>query len=315
MTRPGIGRADICAVVVTYFPPPDFPENLQALASQVSAILLIDNASAEASYCRITAVAAKLGVTVRRNPVNEGIAAALNTALSFAREHGYEWIATFDQDSLASPDMMERMVELLGSYEDTARLALITPVHKARHLGVSYSGSHCLARGSNWRRLAIAMTSGNLVNVNTAISLGGFDSGFFIDYVDNDFCLRLRRNGYHVVEASTAVLWHSLGTTTVHRFLWKRLRTTNHPPTRRYYITRNRLISWKRHWRFDARWALWDMKKFLQSCAYILLFEEQKSAKLVAVAHGLWDGVRNVHGPMKLGSPGAADAKTMEPAE
>lgn len=289
-------RADICAVVVTYFPAPDCAQNLKALAPQVGEIVVFDNASSEASFDAIGRSIATLSVKVIRSRENVGIAAALNAALAFAHERGYKWLATFDQDSLASPDMISTMIALAATYPEPERLAVITPVHMMRHLGISYSGPHCLARGADWRRLATTMTSGNLVNVRVAASVGGFDAGLFIDYVDNDFCLRLRRHGYHVVEASAAVLWHSLGDTKVHRFLWKRPRTTNHSPLRRYYTTRNRVITWRRNWRFDPRWTLWDVRKFFQGCAYILLWEEQKLKKLSAVARGLVDGMRNVRG-------------------
>lgn len=302
MRQPKITRSDICAVVITFFPPPDLAKNLEALAAQVAEILVVDNASPEASLRSIQSIGAKLGATIACNRENTGLAAALNVGLRFARDRGYTWLATFDQDSLATPDMVSKMTTLIANYGESEGLALITPLHVDRRLGLSYTNTACLSRGDNWRRLPTAMTSGNLVNVTAADAIGGFDGGLFIDYVDNDFCLRLRRKGYHIVEASDAVLWHSLGTMEIRRFLWKKVRTTNHSALRRYYSTRNGVMTWKRYWRFDLGWTLGDIRRFLFICAYILLWEKQKKEKLIAIGHGLWDGVRNVRGQRSVSS-------------
>ena len=310
-----IGRSDICAVVVTFFPPADVAQNLEAIAPQVATILVVDNASSESSLRPIHPVGAKIGATIACNRENTGLATALNVGLRFAREHGYRWLATFDQDGLASPDMMNKMIALVASYKEPERLALVTPLHVDRRLGLSYANRACLARGDNWRLLPTAMTSGNLVNVAAADSIGGFDGSLFIDYVDNDFCLRLRRKGYHVVEASDAVLWHSLGTTEMHRFLWKKVRTTNHSALRRYYSTRNGVITWRNNWRFDFRWIVGDIKRFFLICAYILLWEKQKNDKLIAIAHGLWDGVRNVRGQRGVRSQRGRSPAEVEPTD
>lgn len=306
MRRSKLVRSDVCAVVVTFFPPAEFEENLQAVAAQVAEILVVDNASPASAVRSIHAIGAEIGATIVCNPENTGLAAALNAGLRFARERGYTWLATFDQDSLATPDMVSKMLALATNHAESERVALISPVHVDRRLGLSYTNGAGL-RGANWRLLTTAMTSGNLVNVAAADAIGGFDSTLFIDYIDNDFCLRLRRKGYHVVEASDALLWHSLGATEIHRFLWKNVRTTNHSALRRYYSTRNAIITWRSSWQVDLRWTLGDIRRFVFICAYILLWEKQKKDKLIAIAHGLWDGVRNVRGQRNVRSRGGGE--------
>lgn len=288
--------ADVCAVVVTYFPDADCAQNLRAIASQVAELLVVDNGSSRESLEEVEATVAQIGARLLRFGENRGIAAALNSGLAFARERGYRWLATFDQDSLATAGMIANMIASLGVYPHPELAAVITPIHVDRRLHVSYALGESLASGEGWRELRTAMTSGNLVNVTAAMSVGGFDATLFIDYVDHEFCMRLRRNGYHIIEASGAVLRHSLGEMEVRSLLWRRPRVTHHSPTRRYYITRNRLIVWRQNLTFDLRWTLRDMRSFLYELGYIVLWEQEAPKKMRAVARGVLDGIRNARG-------------------
>jgi len=290
--------SDICAVIVTYFPQPECAENLVALAPQVAHILIVDNGSSAESLAPIEAAASGLGATVLRLGQNLGIAAALNAGLAFAHERGYRWLGTFDQDSRATTTMIARMIETLQSYPQAERVAVVAPVQREHELDIGYAGLHTLVAGRDWRLLAMAMTSGNLVNVAAAMAAGGFDATLFIDYVDHEFCFRLRRRGRQILEASNAILIHSLGKMEVRKFLWKRPRISHHPPVRRYYITRNRVIVWRQNWRFDWGWTWRDVRNFLYEIAYIVLWEKQVPAKLWMMVRGICDGLRDVRGPI-----------------
>lgn len=298
MSQLSARAANVCAVLVTYFPEPDWVRNLEALGAQVAEILVVDNGSPPSALEPIARLSPELRVTVLRNGENLGIAAALNAGVQFARERGYAWLATFDQDSLASPALIREMFAALSHYPEPARVAVITPVHVARNVGVSYALRYSLADGECWRLLPSAMTSGNLVNVAAATSVGGFDGTLFIDYVDHEFCLRLRRQGYRILEASKAVLLHSVGQTEVRRFLWKRPTISHHSATRRYYITRNRILLWRQYWNFDLPWTLKDVRNSLYELIYIALWERQAVAKYRAIARGLLDAVRARRGKM-----------------
>jgi rhamnosyltransferase len=293
-----IGRSDICAVIVTYFPKPSSAENLQALAPQVGRVLIVDNGSSPESFAAIEGVARTLDVSIMRLGENFGIAAALNAALKFARDHGYRWLATFDQDSQATPGMIEEMVRALESFPQPERIAVVTPCHVDRRLGFTVRDRGGEARGSGWRVIHSTMTSGNLVAIQAALEAGGFDDSLFIDYVDHEFCLRLRRYGYRVLEATGATLLHSLGAMERRLFLFKYVSITNHGPVRRYYMTRNRLIVWRRYWKQEPFWVLRDMRRLLFETVYVLLYERDLRAKVPMILRGLAHGVRGVRGPL-----------------
>jgi rhamnosyltransferase len=291
-----VSRADICAVVVTFFPPPDTRDNLLALAPQVGCLLIIDNGSPPEAFEPLEQVARELDATILRLGSNCGIAQALNVGLRHARARGFRWLATFDQDSRANTGMLEAMVQALADYPQAERVGLIAPVHVDRRAGVVMSDRYRETSGANWHVIRTTMTSGNLVNVAAAEQVGGFDDSLFIDYVDNEFCLRLRLRGLRILEASRVRLSHALGNLEIRNLGIVRTGITHQPALRRYYMTRNRLLMWRQYWRWEPTWVLRDMRRFLSESAGIVLFEKDVRAKARMVWRGFRDASRNVRG-------------------
>jgi rhamnosyltransferase len=292
----GIARSDICAAVVTYFPQPESAGNLTALAAQVGRLVVIDNGSSPEALQPIEAAARDVGATVLRLGSNFGIAKALNTGLQLAREQGFRWLATFDQDSHPGVAMLEEMGHALADYPDRDRVGLIAPVHVDRHAGIVVSDRRREESGPAWHVIRTTMTSGNLVNIEAATDVGGFDDSLFIDYVDNEFCLRMRHRGYRILEASRAHLSHALGSMEVRNLGILRTGITHHAALRRYYITRNRLLVWQQYWRFEPAWVLRDMRRFLSESAGIVFFEKDTAAKVRMTLRGIRDALQGVRG-------------------
>jgi rhamnosyltransferase len=296
-----IERSDICAIVVTYFPKAGCADNLAALAPQVGKILIVDNGSSAESFAPVEAAARQLGVVVVRNGSNLGIATALNTGLTFAREQGFRWLATFDQDSSSTPGMIAEMAQAFASCPQPERVAIVAPCHVERRLGLTVRDGASEGSGEGWSRVLSTMTSGNLLNVAIATAIGGFDDSLFIDYVDHELCLRLRRHGYWILEATRTKLLHSLGSMERRLFLFKHVNVTNHPVVRYYYRSRNRLIVWRQYWRQEPSWVMRDIRRFLFETVYVVLYEKHKGAKLPMILRGVRDGTRGVRGPLQLG--------------
>lgn len=291
-----IARSDICAAVVTFFPPSECAENLLALAPQVGRLLVVDNGSSPETWQPLEPVVRKVGATAVRLGSNFGIARALNVGLQHAHEQGFRWLATFDQDSRAVPGMLEQMGAALSAYPEPDRVGLIAPVHVDRRAGVVISDRYREASAPLWHVIRTTMTSGNLVNVAAALEVGGFDDSLFIDYVDNEFCLRLRHRRYRVLEATQAQLSHSLGALEVRDLGIVRAGITNHSALRRYYMTRNRLLIWRQYWRWEPAWVLRDMRRFLSESAGIVLFEKDVAAKARMTLRGIRDAFHNIRG-------------------
>ena len=143
-------------------------------------------------------------------------------------------------------------------------------------------------RRSRKGEILSAMTSGSMTPLTVFDQLGTFNESLFIDYVDVEFCLRIRRAGYCIVESPKAKLHHSLGRISGHRLLGHWFASTNHSAARRYYITRNRL------WvlgKFIGDWA-WSRKEaraLITETIKLLLVEGDRLKKLKSITLGTLD--------------------------
>ena len=251
----------------------------------------------------IQTAAEQVGATVVLLGYNRGIAFALNMGRKIAREHGNSWLATFDQDSMATPEMIKQMALAYQSYPYPDRIGIISPCHVDRRLGIMVGDQSYEVAGPGWRVIGLTMTSGNLVNLDAAEAVEGFDDSLFIDSVDHDFCFRLRERGYQVLEATYAVLHHSLGNLERRWFIYRWVTVSNHPALRRYYMSRNRLILWRQYWKRRPVWVIRDIKRVLLDTLLVILYEKQPGAKLRMAMHGFLDGIKNVRGAFTPNPP------------
>ena len=278
---------DVCAVMVTYNPEPSFEQNVRALLPQVGKLIIVDNLSASAGHLLIAETASACDVEVIWNTQNLGIAAGLNMGIERALSTGqYSWIATFDQDSLAPPDYVAAILEAYSVCPFRDDVAMIGANYKL------VMHEHANAPISVFREVKTLMTSGSFLKSLVFGVCGNFDESLFMDYVDHEFCLRLRLHGFRVIQSSRAVLAHRLGSPTLHRFLWKRFMVTNYSPSRRYSNARNRVIVYRRYLSSDPLWVLHDILKWFRQTAKLVLVEQNRTEKFVSLARGFWDGMR-----------------------
>lgn len=288
MLEPAGPRSDVVAVVVTYNPGDDLVLNLSELRSQIAEVLVVDNGSVDAAAVESAAVAA--GCAFQANAENRGIAAALNQGAALALQRGATWLATYDQDSLLPRGAIEGVLARLALQPEAARFAVVAPSHQDR--GTSRDYHHrvdILEETREWRVLRCTITSGSLIRCDVLAQEGLFEERLFIDAVDLEFCMRIRRHGWRIGEARDIVMAHSLGASTEHRLLGVRLVCTHHSPLRRYYITRNMLEVCTRYFLFDPAWCAKGLAVMLSGAVASVLGEREKAAKLLAVARGFRD--------------------------
>jgi rhamnosyltransferase len=278
-----IAAQSICAVVVTYNPGPSIVGNVEAVAAQVGEVVLVDNGSAGETEQHFQELEARVRCTVIRNRQNLGIAAALNLGLNYATQAGFDWVCTFDQDSRVCEEFFCKMGETYQQAPHPEKIALITPRYVDRETGVPLR----LRRAGG--EILTTLTSGSMMPSSAIQKLGLFEESLYIDAVDTEFCLRARRNGMLILQ-SPAVLWHSLGHTTYHHLLGLHFGTTNHPPGRHYYITRNRLRLLARY-AADWPWFWREIRGMIFDDAKIMLVEPNKWRKFRAMAAGAFDAL------------------------
>lgn len=275
---------NVCAVVVAYFPDEGFEARLRIILPQVAKLVIVDNTPDTISLSPDMINAWEKRIHYIANHANKGVAAALNQGIGQALQQGYPWVLTLDQDTQCYPNM----VTILGKvYEDCIpKPAVIGSNYldpRNRKPKVPVQGSKCLDQKT-------VITSGSLVNAKIAFSMGGFREDYFIDQVDHEFCLRLRAQGYRVVISREPVMAHSVGCPGgVDVPLFGIL--PNHPPLRKYYITRNTVVTVAEYWRQEPDWCLRRSVRLLLGLLLMSTLENQRLVKVRAFVDGFMDGV------------------------
>jgi rhamnosyltransferase len=189
------------ACIVTYEPDLGIlAENLRAVARQVDAVIVVDNGSEN-----VSTFADELpeSVVLNRLPANRGLSVAMNIAVQSAESQHAEFVLMLDQDSVVVPGLVATLLADLDENED---LAMVGPRIDDRNLE-----SDVAHDGRGLERVNACITSGSLIRVDDWKRVGGWDEALFIDYVDFDFCLRLRSRGRAIGIDHRTALHHSIG--------------------------------------------------------------------------------------------------------
>jgi rhamnosyltransferase len=272
-----IRRDEVLAVVVTHRPDDGVTARLGALASQVGAVVVVDNGSPADA---LDAAARLPGVEVRALGSNRGLGVALNEGVRAARALGAGWLLTMDQDSEVEPGLF---AAYSAAHDRAPGCRSFSPE--------IVSESAARDAGGADHEVAYAITSGHLVHLSVFDAAGEYDEGFFIDCIDFDFCLRLRTAGISTVRVHGARMRHQLGDA-VDVPRWLRPFYARHSATRRYYMYRNYGFLLQRHL---GRFPGFVIKLGVLQ-AVLTLFIAVYDVRPVASYRAAWRGVRDFIG-------------------
>lgn len=292
----------IVAVVVTYNPPPGLAQRLASVLQQVDTIVVCDNGSTQALELDGLSAAQRQRIDLVSLGSNRGIACALNRGIARASALGASQTLLLDHDSQPGSGMVTALQQALSSH---ASAAISVPA-----IGYAHPQIRCRwpqAQG-RWRfrfvyadqmrdaqPVDLAIGSGMLLNVAVWQRLGGFDETLFIDLVDTEYCLYLRRCGYLVVATAKAELQHTLGEVEQRRLLGIKTYPTHHSALRHYYINRNRIVLSRRYGALYPGWLAYEWLGAAKLAIKALCFEPQRLRKLAQMLRG------NLHGLMRSG--------------
>ena len=271
----------ITAIATAYHPDARLLAVVEAASAACTEVLVVDNTPGGSE---LLADALPERVRVLRPDGNLGLAGALNMGLREVSA-GSDAVLLLDQDSVLSEEMVGRLAAHLA--DPTVGAAAPAPWDATRE---SYIDPRTALRADVADRDAV-ITSGMVVRRSLLDELGGFREDFFVDCVDQDFCLRLRRTGLRIVQDKTIKLPHSLGEVREHRFLTGHVRVTHHPKWRLYWVIRNGVILVKENVRRVPVWSLTSMLIMARWVLLTALYERPRGARLRAMWNGLRDGL------------------------
>jgi len=289
-------REDIIAVIVAYFPDRDFSGRLDAILRQFDRVVIVDNASAGESLAMIENLCSSRDrLAMIRNDQNTGVAHALNQGCQYALEQQYRWAVTFDQDTVVEDGYLQSMIDAVSMMEN-AGVGVIGCNYYEPNLGRNAVRN---SRGPGWEERAVVITSGSLLSLRAYRQVGGFRDDFFIDAVDEEYCLRCSAGGFRNFFVFKPLMVHSIGNMKDH-FLFgcRSLKFVlhHHPSWRIYYFVRNNLILYGTYLFRKPSWVVPVAGARSIQIVLILLFEEDRLQKVRYLLWGVWDSITGNRG-------------------
>ncbi len=277
----------IAGAVILYNPLPNFVGNISRYLADIDRLYVIDNSERNFdNHASELSIFPKVFFVANKN--NLGIARALNIAADQAIRDGYDFLLTMDQDSEVTPGMIKTMLDCLES-GDQSIIGMLSPVQAYTSYQTKLVSRPC-------EEIFTAMTSGSLLNLKTYLTAGPFLDKLFIDYVDHEYSMRLHLHGFKVIRANKAILNHKLGSVTEYRLFFKKFALGNHPAIRRYYITRNKFYLYNRYKEHFPEYFRPFFKYLIYEVLSILLYEDDKLAKLRMIVRGYSDYKKGIFG-------------------
>ena len=277
-------KADIYAGIVSYNPDlKRLGDNIASISKQTW-VVVFDNGSD--NFNDIKKMVEKYESVILLNSKNNlGIAAALNRLMQWGYDRNYKWMLSLDQDSVCDKNYVVRMMPYL---DIESKLGIIAPVIVDRNVGVV--GHNPV---ESYMHVNTCITSGAISRISAWKEIGKYDESMFIDSVDFEFCYRMRKYGYGVIQVRDEKLLHELGESKKKRFfLWK-IDVTGHSSFRKYYIARNNVYYPLKHhlWLHFVRG---NLRNVVLICI-VILYENNKGKKISSILRG-WRDAFSVRG-------------------
>jgi len=283
----------ITSVTVTYNPNIEcLKRQLISLTAQVDLCLIIDNGSYNAG--QIENLAKDYDCNLIKLGKNHGLAHAQNTGIDHAIMCGAQYILLLDQDSILDVKFVENMKYTYLKYNvGILGPSFYDPINKKLYPGTCYRGPF-ISRSiiSEVTDVTFVIASGSFFSVDVFRKVGNMAEELFVDYIDVEWSLRAKKNGFRVAMTNKALMAHTIGDKRINIFG----RTISvHSPLRRYYLVRNSFYMLRLSYvpiGYKIREIFFN---FIRSIISLIISDKKKDT-ISKIFQGLNDGFRRKYG-------------------
>ena len=227
-----------CSIVVLYEPDNREIENILDYYDSVDKAYILDNSVESREEIVKDVLSKHFGHVDEKAEYihfhgNIGLCKALNHGMKLAVDEGFDWALLMDADSTFNSNVVNVYQNYIRE-NDCSKIGVLAPVHlHDRNMERKFEGQ----RDVSW-----AMTSGCFYNTALFEKTHGFKEELFVDGLDIDYCYKINRGGYRVVELADARIDHLPGETQSLRFAGIEIKYGKASPWR--YYMQARAIVW-----------------------------------------------------------------------
>jgi rhamnosyltransferase len=293
----------VAAVIVLYHPELSLLERLlESVLAQVNTTILVDNTPTPSAQfkCFLEKYGNKFAYIALGQ--NRGIATAQNIGIRRSLSEECSHVLLLDQDSAPDAGMVAALLaserQLLAEGKPVASIGPLFVDEKTRKPSFAIKPGRIKVKrlsldvdSTNPIETHYLIASGSLTRSIVLEKIGLLQDDLFIDWVDIEWGLRARSEGYISYIAPNAIMTHSIGDATV-RFLGKDINI--HSDTRNYYMVRN--ATYLLRYNSFREWRLINLIKITLYVVFYSLYSKHpwRSSKLLVGA--VVDGIRGTLG-------------------
>jgi len=285
---------NVLACITAYYPGPEFENICRIISQQTGLLLIVDNSVEGNLHSQGINFTPNTRVVCNRN--EDAISGALNTALKYARDHDFEYLHIFDQDTEPPEDITGN---LIPAFRTDPKAVIVSP--RFLNSSTNFPG-RVLLNVKKWKVKNIwpaadigiisalfTISSASLIHIKRLPQDMFYDRRLFIDNCDVDFCLFLRNEGFEILVDTSICVIHGIGSRKKGGGRWS---ATNYSPLRKQLSSKNRVIIWRRYRTTYPGYILSDMFIFLLDTGRTLVFENSRFTKFWAICKGIWQGLK-----------------------
>jgi len=291
----------ICGIVVTYKPNLYILQQLLTnLQSRLQAVVIVDNTESDTVKTWFKQNSYPYSCFFLSDQINSGVAAAHNKGICWAKEHDFEYVVLFDQDSLPDQDMVSSLLTTHKHLETKGvPIALVGPKYVDSRINQAASFikfKNCwmwrinCSKQIEFHPVEYLITSGSLIKISVFDTVGLFDASLFIDYVDIEWGLRANSYGLKSFGVCNAVLRHAMGDKMVKHPL-RKASLPLHSPLRNYYMFRNAILLYKKSF-IPWCWKITDAWRLILRFIFYAVFAAPRWHRIQMMIRGMWHGIR-----------------------
>lgn len=280
----------VCASIITYNVDEKIIEVVSSIIDQVEYVVIVDNASNDKTIEILKEIDKSKKVEVIFNKSNYGIAKALNQSIEIAKNKKMNWILTLDHDSICNEEMIKNMLLVNKKYNDQNTIGILAPkvfeMNKKDFISNKNTENY-------YTEVKECIQSGSLFNMDVFDKIGCFNEDLFIYHVDFDYCERVIKAGYKILQCNNTILYHEEGYKIAKKFLGIDTFYNNYSSLAIYYITRNTVY-------MAQKYSIFYLKRILKDFIFILLYDNKRKERLSYWKKGLLDGILKKYGKLEI---------------
>jgi len=219
-------------------------QSLQRIDYPDFSVMIVDNGSSDGSEARIRDQFPEHTLII--NSENIGFSAGNNIGIQRSLKDGAKYVLLLNNDTEVAPDFLRILVETVEADPRIGAAGPIIYYHeqpqtvwsaggnldwsgRAQMIGLNEIDSGQFA--GSYQDVDFVSGCALLVKTTVLERVGMLDERFFNYFEETEWCVRIRRSGYRIVNAPNARIWHKIP-----------LDARESSPIVHYYMTRNRLL-------------------------------------------------------------------------